>query len=121
MRAESSLKENGFGQIIVGAGVEALHPVFYPASLRQHQHRQARTLQPQMPQHAHSIELRQVQIEDHQVIVELAAHGPRLLAIFHHVHRIVLPLQPLAHKPGQSRIIFRNQNPHKWALITSRF
>jgi hypothetical protein len=30
-------------------------------------------------------------------------------------------LQPLPHKPGQSRIIFRNQNPHKWALITVRF
>jgi hypothetical protein len=33
----------------------------------------------------------------------------------------VLPLQPLAHKTRQGGIIFRNQNPHKWALITARF
>ena len=74
-----------------------------------------------MPQHTHSVELRQVQIKDHQVIVELAPHGARLFPVFHHVHRKVLPLQPLTHKPGQSRIILGNQNPHKRALITKRF
>ena len=74
-----------------------------------------------MTQHAHPIQLRQIQIEDHQIVVELASHGTRLLAVLDHVDRVVLPLQPLAHKPGQSRIVFRNQNPHKWALITDRF
>jgi len=121
MRAESSLKENGLGQIIVGAGVEALHAVFDAAALCEHQDRQAWTLQAKVPQHAYAIELRQIQIENHQVVVELAAHGARLFAIFHNVDRVVLALQALAYEPGQSRIVFRNQNPHKWALITERF
>ena len=121
MRAESSLKENGLGQIIVGAGVEALHAVFDAAALCEHQDGQAGALQAEMAQHAYAIELRQIQVEDHQVVVKLAAHGARLLAVFHHIHRVVLALQALAYEPGQSCIVFRNQNPHKWALITERF
>jgi hypothetical protein len=74
-----------------------------------------------MPQHGHAIELRQIQIEDHQVVVKLTAERARLLPILDHVYRVVFPQQSLAHKTGQCRIIFRYQNPHKWALITKRF
>lgn len=72
-----------------------------------------------MPQHAHSIQLRQVQIEDDQVVIELAAHSPRLLTVLHHVDRVVFPYQPLAHKSGQSCIIFGYQDSHKSPLITA--
>jgi hypothetical protein len=66
-----------------------------------------------MPQHAHAIEPGQIQIQNDQVIIRLAAHGARLLAILRHLHRVVLALQALAHKAGQRRVIFRNQNSHK--------
>ncbi len=96
------------GHIVVGSRVQTLHPVFDAAALGQHQHRQAGPLQPQMPQHAHAIQLGQVQVEDYQVIIKLASHGARLLPIFHHVHRVVFPNQPLAHESSQSLVIFRN-------------
>jgi hypothetical protein len=108
-------------KIVIGAGVETLDPVFDAAALGQDQHRQAWPFQPEMPQDGYPIQLGQVQIEDDQVIVELAAHRPCLFAIFDHIHRVVFPNQALAYKSGQSRIIFRNQNAHKWLLITAWF
>jgi hypothetical protein len=74
-----------------------------------------------MAQHGHAIHPRQVQVEDNEVVINLASHRPRLFAIFGYIDRVMLSLQTLAHKVGQGRIVFGNQNSHKWTLITHRF
>jgi len=59
-----------------------------------------------MAQYGHAIDARQIQIQNHQVVVDLAAHGARPLAILGHVDRVVFRLQSLAHKTGERRIVF---------------
>jgi hypothetical protein len=66
----------------------------------------------QVFQDAHTVEPGQVQIQDHQVVIELGRQRARLLAIGGHVNRIVFRLQTFAHKSSQGRIVFYQQNTH---------
>ena len=108
MRAESSVKEKGFAQVIVRSQIEALHPVFHPGAPGQHQDRHAGFPGPQEAQDGHPIQPRQIQVEHHQIKVEFARHGPRLFAVGRNIHRVVLGFQAFFHETCQRRIVFRH-------------
>src|SRR5579863_8053303 len=78
------------GQIVIRPRIEALDLVFDSSPLRQYQDRQAGLFQPQVPQNADSVELRQVQIENYKVIIGLGGRRPRQFAIGENVNRIML-------------------------------
>lgn len=59
------------GEIIVSAGVQALHSILYLCALGQDQYRQAWLFHPQMSQHSYAVKPRQIQIENHNVILGL--------------------------------------------------
>ena len=88
------------------------NPVFHPRTLGQHQHGQAGLLRAQVAQHADSVQLRQVQVENYQVIFELSCRRPSLFAIRKNVPGVVFAFETLANKPGERFIIFRNENSH---------
>src|SRR5579872_31099 len=110
-----------FGEIIVGAGIEALHTVFDFAAQSQHQHRQAGTLKAQMAEHIYAIHAGEIEIEYDQVVLILGAHGARLFAIGGNIGGVVFGFEPLANEVRQGGVVFGYQNSHKWALITERF
>ena len=75
-----------FRDVVVRARIQALHPVFHPRALRQHQHGQARFFRAQVAENADSVQLRQVQVKNDEVIFELRGCSPRLFAIRQNVH-----------------------------------
>src|SRR5579859_1655139 len=101
-----------FGNVIIGAGIQALYAVFDPGALSQDQHGQARFFQAQVAKNGDAVHLRQVQVENHDVIVGLAGGVSRLLAVGKNIHRVMLALKTLANEFGQRFIIFGNKNSH---------
>jgi hypothetical protein len=63
-------------------------------------------------QDADSVQLRQVQVENYDVVFQLSCRGPSLFAIRQNVHSVVLAFETLANESGQCFIIFRNKNSH---------
>jgi len=110
-------KRKWFSQIVIGSQVETLHPVFHASTAGQHQYRHARFAGSQETQNRNSIQARKVQIEYHQVKIQFARHGTRLLPIGRNINRIVLRFQALFHETCQGSIVFRDQYAHKVALM----
>ena len=66
----------------------------------------------QVAQHAHAVELGQVQVEDDDVVLELGCRGPGLFAIRENIHRVMFAFETLANEFGQRFIIFCDKNSH---------
>ena len=94
--------------VIIRAKIQTLDPIFNPVSAGEHKNGQAGLAGTKMPQNRDAIHPWQVQIEHQQVIIEFSGHGPGLLPIAGYIHCIMFGFQALAHKAGQSRIVFRN-------------
>src|SRR6267378_1796573 len=68
-------KSERLGQIIVSAGIEAVHAVFHARASREDQHGQMRSGAAYLPKNFHSADIRQIQIQNDQIT----------LARFHHL------------------------------------
>lgn len=66
-----------------------------------------------MAQDAHSVEFRQVQIQNDNVILELRGRDSSLFTIWQNIHRVVFAFETLTNKSRQCFIIFCNKNSHK--------
>src|SRR3954470_5743675 len=62
------LDGEGFGQIVVGAGVDAFHLLALAAARGQHQDRDAPPGLAPGAQHGEAVEARQTEIEDHGIV-----------------------------------------------------
>jgi len=62
----------------------------------------------QKAQDGHAIQLRQVEVEHHQVEIQFPCHGADLFPIGRYVHRVVLGLQAFFHETAQRSIVFRD-------------
>lgn len=99
-------------EAIIGAGIERLHAIFHPAACGQYQHRKRWLLRTHSAQHADTVEFRQVQVKNQQVVFAFNGHLPGLFAIRRHVNRVVFCLQAFADKAGERSVVFHNQNAH---------
>jgi hypothetical protein len=66
-----------------------------------------------MSQDADTIQLRQVQVKDDYVVLELGCCRSSLFAIWHNIHRVMLAFETLANESRQGFIVFCNKNSHK--------
>jgi hypothetical protein len=63
---------------------------------------------------ADSVEFRQVQVKDYNVVLELSCCGPSLFSIRQNIHRVVLAFETLTNESGQRFIILLyDKNSHK--------
>ncbi len=65
-----------------------------------------------MPENHNPIRSRQIQVENHQIIVEFGGHRPRLFSICGYIDRVMFCFQPFPHKTGQCGIVFGYQYAH---------
>jgi hypothetical protein len=115
-----------FVQAVVRPRVESLHAIFHAAARRQHQHRQIRLARTDVVQQRQAVHLRQIEVEHHQVVVEILGHGAALFAVGCHIHCVVFFFKTLAHKARQRCIVFYNQDSHlirlvSWILASIQF
>jgi hypothetical protein len=89
------------GHVVVGAEVQAAHPVVDRVARRENQHRHGFLGRPQAPQHLETVHLRQADVEDDEVEALLRGGEHRLLAAPSDVDRIALGLQHPS-QPGSS-------------------
>ena len=75
------LEVEGLGDVVVGAGVEALHLVAPAVARGEHQHRHGAPGAPPGFQHRDAVHLRQADVEDHRVIGLGLAEVMALLAV----------------------------------------
>src|SRR5580692_7236017 len=66
-----------------------------------------------MSQDADTVQLRQVQVKDDYVVLELGGCGSSLFAIRHNIHRVMFAFETLANESRQGFIVFCNKNSHK--------
>ena len=95
-------------QVVVGAQVQALDPIREPAVGGQH-HDAGRGLRPQALQHAPAVELRQVDVEDDQVVGVLAGQVQAVNAGGGAVDDVAVLAQALLQVLGSTDFVFDDQ------------
>ena len=100
------------GEVVVGAKIEAMHPIFHIAARRQHQHRQIFPASPQPRQHLKSAHARQADIEDRHGVFLTAQCQIGSHAIVQHIHGQTGALERLGDAFGQLQMVFDEQNTH---------
>src|SRR6185436_6622547 len=103
----------GLDQVVVGAGVEAAHPVRQPIARGEDQHRGRILLFPQGPQHGQAVQLGQHDVEDDRVIRVGLRVPEALLAVGGAIHRIAGLAQSLGHRASQRFVIFDEEHAHR--------
>jgi hypothetical protein len=66
-----------------------------------------------MAQDAHSVEFRQVQIQDDDLMLQLRGRGSSLFTIWQNIHRVGFAVETRTKKSRQGFIIFCNKNSPK--------
>ena len=99
------LRGKGFGQVVVGPGVQAPHLILHLTFGGEHQHRDGVSLLTQAAQHLHPIHLGHHDVQDQGVVVPARQIIQRLAPVIDRVHRIVVPLQQGGHRPGKGPLI----------------
>ena len=103
------LDRKGLGEIVVGAGIEGLHPLAHLIARRDHQHRRADAPLAHPPAHLHAAEVGQGPVEQHQIPVLVADLAQGLLAGGRLIALISLHLQLGGEEISQFRIVVDNE------------
>ena len=99
-------------QVVVGAEIEAVHPVLHLAARSQHQHRQGLAAPAQARQHLEAVHPRQADVEDRQGVL-LAGQGQvGGHPVLQQVYRPAGALERLDHAFGELRMIFHQKDAH---------
>ena len=105
-------KRERLGQVVVGAQVQPLHPVFHAVATGQNENGHSRLGFADMLQHFQPIHSRQGQIEDCHVIFKLAHHELRFIAVLRNVHGVLLGFQSLLYETGHRFVVFCYEDSH---------
>jgi len=100
------------GEVVVGAGVEAMHAVGHRLARRQHQHRLLFAARAQALQPREAIDARKADIEDHEVHIGDAQRRIGALCRGHVVRDITLAAQRLREAVGEDGIVFDDEDSH---------
>jgi hypothetical protein len=100
------------GEVVVGAGVDALDALAPAVAGGEDQDRQGDLGGAQAAQHAEPVEPRQAEIQHHCVVRLGLGPEPRRLAVRHHVGDVAGHLQPLPDVGGDARLILDDQDAH---------
>lgn len=107
------LDRHRLDQIVIGADIQALDLVRQRALGRQHDHRQVRTQGPRNGNEASAIAIRQLAVEQHQLVHRFAQRDGRFGQATNHIGDHALPLQPRLQGTGQVRIVFDQEDAHR--------
>src|SRR6185437_715933 len=102
----------GFGQVIVGPGLEVLQLVFGLTAGREYENGHFLVLAPNATQDLRATEVRQHQIQNDEVVSIGVGHLPARLAVQRRIDRIALCLERIGYQLAQLLLIFDNQYPH---------
>jgi hypothetical protein len=89
-----------------------MNAIFHPRAGGQHQDRQLRLVRAQVPQQGNTVELREIQVENEEVIIQFGRHERTLFALQRHIHRVMFRLQTLTNVGRKCRVIFNHENAH---------
>ena len=101
-------KSEGLREVVIGAHVEAGHPVLNGSSCGQEQDRRAVAGHTESTADRESIEFGKHDVEDDEVIGRGARHEEPFFAVLREVHRIVFFAEPLLDEPCKVRVVFNN-------------
>ena len=101
-----------FHEVIVGAGIECLHPLAHGVARGQDQHRQVVAGGAQFAQHRYAILARQAEVEQDEGVVVVAQGCERGDAVLDPVHGVVILAQRSLHGTAQHRIVFGEEEAH---------
>jgi hypothetical protein len=102
----------GLGQVVVGAGVQALHPVLHRVTGREHEHRSPDPVGAQAPADLEAVHARQHHVEDDDVVLGRAGHPQRVLALARKVGGQAVGAQAAPDQGGQLQLVFDDQVAH---------
>ena len=110
---EQLLDPEGFGEVVVGSAVDALH-LFVPAAARgQHQNRQGEPGFTPAAQEREAIDAGQAEVEHHGVVNLGGRQEIGLFTIGRHVDGVTLPPQGRGQLRGQGIFVFGHQDFHR--------
>src|ERR1051326_871632 len=110
-RARSSSKENGFTRKSSAPACRAVMRSLI--SLRALTKRMRATDPAQLSQHGQPIQLGQVPIQDHKIVINFRAELQTVFSIYGHIHREMVCLQTFDQGPCNFGLIFNDKNAHK--------
>ena len=113
-------RAEGLGDVVVGAPVQGLHLVLLVAAGRNHQDRQLRPLADRADD-VHAVDVRQAQIQHHQIRAVGTDHGEGLAAAVGHDHVVAVAGQDGADKTGDALFVLDDEdfvtNRHVLSLL----
>src|SRR5260370_10752834 len=106
-------KGEGFGDVIVRAGIKPADALLHHAGSGHDDHRQIRPPGANPAQDIQPADSGQIEIQNHEIVCRIGSQLLRLRAIRNNVYRELLLLQPLVQKFRQRRVIFSDKNAHR--------
>ncbi|MNZ56662.1 hypothetical protein D3C78_746140 [compost metagenome] len=103
----------GFGQVVIGPGLEAFDALGPGIARGQHQYRRSQARGTPAAEHFKPWQSRQPQIEDDQIIGFGAALMHRIAAIGQPVHGITLAIEAGQQLVGQRHVVFHQKQTHR--------
>ena len=102
----------GFGQVIVGPGVDALDLLVPTVTRRQNQNRNCEPLGTPGTKHRQAVAPRQAEVQHHSVIGFGLAEELGFFTVRSAIHCVARRLESASQLPRQARIVFDHQHPH---------
>ena len=99
--------------VVVGAEVEAAHPVFDRVARRQHQDRNRLFRRPQAAQHLVAVHARQADVQDHQVEVLLGGGQHGVLAALGDVDGMAFGLEDAGQARSERGVVLDDEQSHR--------
>ena len=103
----------GFGQVIVGAGLEAFDALGPGTARGEDQHRRRQAGGAPLRQHVKPRQTRQAEVEDDQVIGFAAALIHRVATVGQPVHGVTLAIEAGHQFVGQRHVVFHQEQSHR--------
>ena len=105
-------EREGLDQVVVGAGIEAAHPVTHPVAGGEHQHRRPALAGAQLTAHLEAVEQRQHRVQHDRVVADLGAAEERVLAVTGDVDGVALFLETPLQQRRHPHLVFDHKNSH---------
>ena len=111
---EQFTKRKRLGQVIIGAGFKPVDPIIHCCPRSQHQDRRVNSARAQLATNFKSVPPGQQHIQHNQVVIIDRGLVQTRISILGHIHRIALLAQALGDDVGHARLIFYQENSHRF-------